>query len=114
MTESSGIFSFPETGIYLVMANVAFVAAAGDGTVLVYLNVTLDNSSYTQVAFAISGNRGSADTSGTGVIATIVDVTDTANVKVKFTAASLASGSFVRGATTATEAAFTFIRLGDT
>lgn len=114
MTESSGIFSFPETGIYLVMANVGFAIAAGDGAVVVYLNVTLDNSSYTRVSFAIAGNRGSSDASGTGVIATIIDVTDTANVKVKFEASSLASGSFVRGNAAVTEGAFTFIRLGDT
>lgn len=114
MTESSGIFSFPETGIYLVMANVGFVIAAGDSAVIVYLNVTLDNSSYTQVSWAISGSGGSSTESGTGCLATIVDVTDTANVKVKFTASSLGAGSFVRGGTIVTEGAFTFIRLGDT
>jgi hypothetical protein len=114
MTESSGIFSFPETGIYLVMASVAFVPAAGDGTTILYLNVTLNNSSYTQVSWAIGGNQASSATNSSGSLATIIDVTDTANVKVKFEAASLASGSFIRGGTTQTESSFTFIRLGDT
>ena len=114
MTESSGIFSFPETGIYLVMVNAGFAMAAGDGTSLCALNVTLNNSTYTTVSEARAGNEGSASASGTGSLATIVDVTDTANVKVKFEAVSLSSGSLIRGDATVTESSFTFIRLGDT
>ena len=43
-----------------------------------------------------------------------VDVTDTANVKVKFDVSSLSSGSSVAGGSDQNQTHFTFIRLGDT
>jgi len=114
MTESSGIFSFPVTGIYLVLTNAYFSAANGDGTVTVATQVTVDNSNYDVFAQAVGGNRASSDAGNSGASTCVIDVTDTANVKVKFNAGSITSPSAVFGSTDENRTSFTFIRLGDT
>ena len=118
MTESSGIFSFPSTGIYLILVQAAVSPYGSDTFVACRTLITLNNSSYSTVALAASGNPG--DT-GAGTIpfqqgssSFILDVTDTSNVKVKFDTSSLGSGSELRGNTDENQTSFTFVRLGDT
>ena len=55
MSESSGIFSFPSTGKYLILAFGMFTCTGGDSVNLL-VDVTLDNSAYNLVAFATGGN----------------------------------------------------------
>ena len=52
--------------------------------------------------------------SNSGVAQTLIDVTNTSNVKVKFYVDTLNSTTTVYGSSTATLTGFTFIRLGDT
>jgi hypothetical protein len=114
MTESSGIFTFPSTGIYqiLVQANISYNNQS-DNSATVSTSITLNNSSYTNVAYALSGNGN--QTGATGVTCYsqyFLDVTDISNVKVKFT-----TGSFqgtLEGDTDINRTCFSFIRLGDT
>ena len=116
MSESSGIFTFPSTGIYLVEFNVlAYGSSAGDiryGGGQIY--VTTDNSSYTKVVEQWNGNNqhGSPYYFSSNM-KTFVDVTDTSNVKVKFNVAASASVVF-DGSTSNNRTHMTFIRLGDT
>lgn len=115
MTESSGVFTFPSTGIYLVQFNGFGMIASGGDNVGMEIKVTTNNSSYSTVAYNYCGNQGSKSFSVSGN--SLIDVTDTANVKVSFSAVSIASGSYFNGDTTGTsnnETYFTFIRLGDT
>jgi hypothetical protein len=118
MTQSSGIFTFPSTGIYLVQA---VYACSGDNAsryVGCQIMTTIDNSSYTTAALNYS--HLSIEQSGTSYItlltSTIVDVTNTTNVKCKFRQQWNATGgaNVVRGGTSSNESFFTFIRLGDT
>jgi hypothetical protein len=110
MSESSGIFTFPSTGIYLInfCVNYYFDSAASSEN---YIYTTLDNSSYnvatnTRVAGASSANQG-----GSGYF--IFDVTSTANCKVKFN--TYASASITRrGGSGLNETYVTFIKLGET
>lgn len=114
MTQSSGIFTFPSTGIYLILVTANFLAQADDTTVQISIQVTTDNSSFTEYAVADGGN-GSSDvviTSGSAQL--VLDITDTANQKIKFRTSSLSGSSAVRGDTNRNETSFTFIRLGDT
>ena len=85
MTESSGIFTFPSTGHYLVQ----FHAEASHTAVVTYIStfieVTTDNSSFNSAAdantnFYANGSRHYVTTS----CMKIVDVTDTSLVKVRF------------------------------
>jgi hypothetical protein len=111
MTESSGIFSFPSTGIYLVMFNVDFTVGSSENNAFCNLQVTTNNSSYTTIASANSGSQdGSHGASGTGV--SLVDVTNTSNVKVKFSTSSMNAGSSLIGSQDINRTTFTFIKLG--
>ena len=115
MSESSGIFTFPSTGIYLVSYNAFCSSVAGGDNVGMELKVTTDNSSYATISYNYDGN----DSFNTNSISgnSLIDVTDTSNVKVSFSAVSITAGSYFYGDTTGTtsnETYFTFIRLGDT
>ena len=101
MTESSGIFSFPSTGIYLVEANTS-VNAGQD----VFIKTTTDNSTYDDAVKIVN----QSDRSHSGSF--IFDVTNTSTHKVRMTTTG-ASGVMV-GDTNKNTSYFTFIRLGDT
>jgi hypothetical protein len=114
MTESSGIFSFPSTGIYLVTVSAYFNSTSG---VVDYMGVgtlvTINNSSYSTVNQNYN-NANATDQYGGVFIADIIDVTDTANVKVKFNVSTENASFRLLGATDNNATSFTFIRLGDT
>ena len=115
MSVSSGIFTFPLTGIYLVKFDAYGLITGGGDNIGMTLKVTTNNSSYTLVASNYDGNQGGKSVNVAGH--SLIDVTDTSNVKVSFAAVSLDSGSYFYGDTTGTtsnETYFTFIRLGDT
>ena len=115
MSESSGIFTFPSTGIYLVsMGGRGDTPSAADNVAL-SMEVTTDNSSYNTVISA--GESGGANSSAKNFNIygqSLVDVTDVSNDKVRFQTGSLSSGSFFSGSTDSNQTYFTFIRLGDT
>ena len=114
MTQSSGVFTFPSTGYWLVMCTGNFNVYQADNC-SINTFVTIDNSSYVQVSHCGSTNKGSAGSSGdTKTSHTLVDVTSTSNVKVKFTTSSFHSSSQLNGDTAINYTHFTFLRLGDT
>lgn len=118
MSNSSGVFTFPSTGIYYVSFNamVAVVSsghAESDGNAQIY--VTTDNSSYNLRAgskFSLHFNNGIRE--GSFHCSTLVDVTSTSNVKVRFHINAVTSEVTTRGNTTTNQTYMTFIRLGDT
>lgn len=112
MTESSGIFSFPETGIYLITVQAYISVPSPPDNVVLRTQVTTNNSSYSVEADAVGHAAGGAgDTTVYSQL--LVDVTDIGNVKVKFTATSInASGSIIYGNTGTNNTCFSFIRLG--
>ena len=113
MSVSSGVFTFPNTGKWLIICKGHFVANNSDSCTI-SVNVTLDNSSFNKVVDVTDGNNGTGARTGDGTGFYFLDVTDTSQVKVKFTAGSLGSGSQVNGNTNFIETHFMFIRLGDT
>ncbi len=117
MSESSGIFTFPQTGIYQV-----------DTFTHMYLN---SNSRYNEIAIQLSTDGGSnysviADgytsisnnTSSTTYAnvstKTIIDVTNTSNFKVSIKVTHHDTNTAVAGNSSNNNNATTFIRLGDT
>jgi hypothetical protein len=115
MSESSGTFTFPQTGIYFIIYQASFLAAAGSGAQDHFseLLITTDNSSYN------TANNGWTHTSGgqrytSTVTHHILDVTDTSNVKVRLKVNVAAADTTTSGATDVTITGVTFIRLGDT
>jgi len=115
MSQSSGIFTFPETGIYQIRFN-AFFGAASAHYIGVRIFGTPDDSSYDQLGTA---EQGLADTSGgtdyTNLnIACHFDCTNTSTHKVKFTVYTTASSTQVYAESTSNATYVTFLRLGDT
>ena len=113
MSESSGIFTFPSTGIYMVIVNATF-RGNSENSMSVFFDVTTNNSSYNTIAAADNGQRNGTDTNVGAGCSSIIDVTDTSNVKVRFQSSSIASGSYVYGNTDTNNTSFMFVRLGDT
>ena len=115
MSESSGIFTFPLTGIYLVSAGGRGDTPSSADNVAMGIEVTTDNNTYNSfVSLGESGGASGSAKNFTVYGQTLVDVTDVSNVKVRFSIGSLASGSFFSGSTTTNQTYMTFIRLGDT
>ena len=112
MTVSSGRFTFPSTGIYYVAFTSYCDTTSGGDNVGIAINATTNNSSYAEVARNFFG--GSDARAGTAHCSTLIDVTDTSNVKVSFEAFSIDSGSKLQGTSDKTESGMMFIRLGDT
>tara|TARA_R110002020_G_scaffold418044_1_gene627308 strand:- start:2189 stop:2743 length:555 start_codon:yes stop_codon:yes gene_type:complete len=102
MTESSGIFTFPSTGIYLID-----MVVSSDNQTTTGIYTTTDNSSYGKATEIYSD---SSIQSGTGRF--IFDVTNTSTHKVQFQ--KTGGGGTVYGTTNDNATHFTFIRLGDT
>jgi len=115
MTQSSGIFTFPSTGIWLVMFAGNGNNASTADNMTIALEVTTNNSTYTTIALTADSAGGVAqDQHATLHCSSLIDVTSTANVKVRFQTSSFQAGSVLSGDTTLNWATFTFIRLGDT
>ena len=112
MSLSSGIYTFPSTGLYQIINQSTFLIT-GDDNVRVDTKVTTNNSSYVTVAYAIGGGDSSGNMNNNAFSTSFVNVTNTSNVKVKFTSASVGTNSAVVGATDISLTSFTFIRLGD-
>ena len=110
MTESSGIFTFPSTGIYKVefMFNIFGGGGLYSGA---RLQTTVDNSTYVVVAEGYN-NQYTTDAGSFGVIPYHFDVTNTTTHKVKFVAIAHGASNLGGGSLLYSGAIFT--RLGDT
>ena len=114
MTQSSGIFTFPSTGIYLIMAKGAYSVSGGGQSDYneMDLHTTTDGSSFNRAAIGwcciVSGGY------GTAACDFMFDVTNTSTHKVKFRGASESSSAYLTANTNDNQTHFTFIRLGDT
>ena len=115
MTVSSGVFTFPSTGFYLVRYVLKTRAPSGDGNVRAVIQTTTDNSNYTEIAKGEDTVHNTYHSFGGTFTETLLDITDTSNQKVKFLAGGGDGSNVVaHGSSTANNTFFTFIRLGDT
>ena len=112
VTQSSGIFSFPETGIYQVFFQGRIQQNSSDAVSNLVASVTQNNSDYDEVAIVRMENPGEEESG----LATMffVDVTDTSNVKFLLKTTSFSTGTVLRGDTDYTFTGVFVIRLGDT
>ena len=115
MSESSGIFTFPSTGYWLVLFQGTMTSNSSENECGYRLQVTTDNSSYDAEGEAVaSGSPGGSNETGSAQTAAIVDVTDVANVKVRFAVFQADDSNTTIGSSTRHLTGATFIRLGDT
>ena len=111
MSESSGVFSFPSTGIWYVSFNAMATGGASD-YIGAKIKVTTNNSSYTTRAESYQNTVAAQDWVGISTDV-MVDVSDISNVKVHFYSDTGAALS-IKGSTNANYTWSNFIRLGDT
>ena len=117
MTESSGVFTFPSTGIYLISFGASFYNASGDSRFnRANIKVTTNNSSYSTVARGVTSHNviASSFTYSGAFTQYQLDVTDTSNVKVMFNRDVQENNTYIEGDTDMNKTIMTFIRLGDT
>ena len=118
MTESSGIFTFPSTGIYLISFNLTMYSISSTQRYAgALISRTTDNSTYNTVATSYT-NGGVNASNGVYMSAEtkfLFDVVDTANYKVLFRAqCETASPQYISTSTNESITQVTFLRLGDT
>ena len=114
MSESSGIFTFPSTGYWLVGFNSTFYGGASENLyVLAGIHVTTDNSSYAEGSLSYGNTEGS-NWQNNANVSKMVDVTNTTNVKVRFVSTSQDNNHIANADTSVNYNYATFIKLADT
>ena len=113
LTESSGIFSFPQTGIYFIDYTAAIYLEAAERAADLILWSTQDNSTYGSTAAATTSNRGTTDAFQTASTSFIFNITNITTHKFKFSTSSFGASTLLRGNTDIQETGFSIIRIGD-
>ena len=112
MSESSGVFTFPSTGIYLILATTRGYRSSNVSYAGIQIEPTTNNSSYSNRADgfdSVSNNNYYFHASAQ----LIFDVSDTSTHKVKFMVAADGATIF-SGDSNVQMTGASFIRLGDT
>ena len=115
MTESSGIFTFPSTGIYYITAS-SKQYSLGDSTLgngnAILINITTDNSSYNRASYGSQAVPTTYDYAS-ATCHLIFDVTSVSTHKLRFSHSGT-SGSIVAGNANDNQTHFLFMKIGDT
>jgi len=113
LSQSSGIFSFPSTGKYLITAFLSVQARSGtvpQGKTNLY--TTTDNSTY--VVSAVAEMHGAADQVTTVSMSILFDVTNTTTHKVRLGLITAANNIRALGSSAENRTYITFMKLGAT
>ena len=117
MTQSSGVFTYPQTGIYFVEYTAQLISTSAQRYLGGRIQTTHNNSSYAHAA-DVNTHCGLNNSYGTYMLITcsvIQDVQDVTQDKVRFSAVSFTPGdTTVQGDSSRAVTHVTFIRLGDT
>jgi len=114
VSEASGVFSFSETGYYLVNFTAecqVYAVSSTNGNIQIYS--TNDNTNYTQLTSGRFGGTSDYDITVNST-SVILDVTNTTNDKVKFYFQLQTGNPRINGSTTENKTYVTFLKLGDT
>ena len=88
---SSGIFTFPKTGIWKIKFQSRILSVSGDSTIGLEIQVTDDNNTYSVYGFGGEGH-GTGTMTGSLNVREIINVDNVSNVKAKLVATSITSG----------------------
>jgi len=112
MSESSGTFTFPSTGIWYVQFHASYNFNGDARFQEAYINIASTKVAQ-QYAFATNNGESGANYSN-ATTSTTVDVTNTGTQTVQFGTTHSQSGSNTNGESDKNRTFATFIRLGDT
>jgi hypothetical protein len=115
MSQSSGVFTFPSTGIYWVIfhAQIQLNNSADNQVFATIQHSSNSGSNYDEVSYGLTGD-GQTGTRNTVVGSSYVDITDTSTHRVRFLIESQDSNNTTVGSSTENQTWVEFIRLGDT
>ena len=119
LTNSSGIFSFPSTGIYLIHAHSSVESQWPDTTSTIWgirlrIQTTTNNSSYSEASMGQASISMNPTQLAEVNCSFIFDVTNTSTHKFKLTGESYVDTTTFLGDTASNETGFYVVRLGDT
>ena len=116
MTESSGIFTFPSTGFFLIRFGVMFNRTSTSCDYAgARIYATQDNSSYNQLAGSYMWFENTGGIYGSTSTEAIFDVTNTTNCKIKFLVNFESPANvWIQGSTTANNSYVQFFKLSET
>ena len=115
MTQSSGVFTFPSTGYWLVEAVCQYYYTSGLQWHIIMIKTTTDGGSNWDTATdGKHGQDGSSNYFAQAQSAKILDDTNTSNVKVKFSVTHQDTNATTKGSTSQNITYFNFLKLGDT
>ena len=117
MSVSSGIFTYPTTGIYLILFTLSGYSDNSTQNVIGTISHTTNNSSYSTVASGFDGiydYNNSYPSWGDTFCMHMADITDLTNHKTRFTYGAGQGGEYVHGNSNYSYTTATFIRLAAT
>jgi len=117
MSHSSGVFTFPSTGIYLIMLVLQGYSDSSTQNLIGGIAVTTNNSSYSTITYSQQGiydYSNSYASHANGMNTHIFDVTNTSTHKVRFVYGAGQGPEYCDGSGSYTKTSATFVRLGDT
>ena len=117
MSVSSGIFTYPTTGIYLILFTLSGYSDNHTQNVIGSIEHTTNNSSYSTVASGFDGIydfNNSYPSWGDTTAMHMADITDLSNQKTRFTYGAGQGGEYVHGNSNYSYTTATFIRLAAT
>ena len=113
LTESSGIFTFPSTGKYLITFNM-YTNGNDDRYIGGEIEISSDSgSNYSQIGSILDSAYSGSGTYSASSCSSLVDVTNASTFRMRFQATSVGTVNF-NGSTDSQRTGFTCIRLGDT
>ena len=112
MTESSGIFTFPSTGIYYIVYDCLTGTSNDQLNMWSYIATGTDGSDHNHLS--VKASSGDSGTMNTVTHSALLDVTNTSTQKVYVRAYAANTGCYVSGNANSERTCITFIRLGDT
>ena len=112
MTESSGLFTFPSTGIYYIIYDCITGTSNDQLNMWSYIAVGADASSTTYLS--VKASSGDSGTMNTCTGSALLDVTDVSAQKVFVRGYAASTGCYLSGNGNLQRTTITFIRLGDT
>lgn len=115
LTQSSGIFSFPSTGLYLVMFH-ASIGRTSANVDLIDLRLRGSTDNFTGNNLLVESNAGITGSTPSEIapLVTLLNVTNTTNDKMKITVEADATGTSLRGSSATNKTYITFLRITGT
>ena len=114
MSVSSGVWTFPNTGLWKVSFNVSCYFTVTDLAIRAIIQASSDSGiNWDNLANFKMGADYSTNNFSHGAGESFINVTNTSTIKLRFSLTSISSGNQVIGEAARSDTYFSFIRLGD-